>query len=812
MKQKFDVKGMTCSACQLHVNNSVEKVVGVNAVDVNLLTNSMQVSYDDTITNTTNIIQAVKDAGYDAMIAGNQEGIAKNELNTRKKEVIISFILLIIMMYISMSNMISYPTPNFIKENVIVNIVLQILFLMPITYIHRKYYINGFKMLWKRNPNMDSLIALGAGAAIAYSIFVTGQIILDPSMGHHLIHNIYYESAAMIVTLISFGKYLEAKSKQKTTDAITKLLDLAPKTAILLRNGEEKEVPVETLQIKDQVLVKANTTIPMDGTIISGQSSVDEAMITGESLPVEKEMDSHVIGGTYNLQGSFTMEVSKTVEDSTLSKIIALVEEASSSKAPITSMVDKVVRWFVPTVIVISIVTLCTWIALGEPFSFALSNAIAVLVISCPCALGLATPVAIMVATGVGAKHGILLKSAEVLENERNIDVVVLDKTGTITKGKAEVSDIYTHHLERDALIQIVASLEKGSSHVLANAFLEKAVELQVPLLEVDGFHSLSGLGLQGLLNHKKYMVGNHKLMLQEGIDTALFEKEYLELMDNGKTCVFVAEDNQLVGVVGIYDAIKETSYETIKTLKQMNIKVMMLTGDSKRAANALNKKLQLDDVIAEVLPEDKEHEIKKLQDNGSHVLMVGDGINDAPALVRSDVGLAIGAGNDIAIDSADVILMKDDLRDVMTSIKLSKRTVRNIKQNLFWAFIYNCIGIPIAAGVFYYAFNLRLDAMFGSLAMSLSSVCVVSNALRLRNFKVSYEEVKKMKKEILIEGMMCGNCKKHVEEVLKKISGTTVTVLLDENKAIVETSASDEVLTGAIENAGYKVVGITNG
>ncbi|MFV0394467.1 MAG: heavy metal translocating P-type ATPase [Coprobacillaceae bacterium] len=812
MKQKFNVKGMTCSACEMHVTKGVEKVVGVNEVDVNLLTNSMQVTFDDTLVNTTKIIKAVQDEGYDASIAGDQAGMAVNDLVNKKKEVIISFVLLAIMMYVSMSNMVAYPIPSIVRDNILLNIGIQILLLIPITYIHRNYFINGFKMLFRGKPNMDSLIALGGGTSIIYSIYSTILIIMDSNMASHMMHSIYFESAATIVVFISFGKYLESKSKQKTTDAISKLLDLAPKTAILINDGEEKVVPVEELVLGDKVLVKANSTIPVDGIIVSGQSSVDEAMITGESLPIEKEEKGKVIGGTYNLQGSFVFEVSRTVENSTLAKIIALVEEASSSKAPITSIVDKVVGWFVPTVIVISIITLIAWLALGEPFSFALSNAIAVLVISCPCALGLATPVAIMVATGVGAKNGILLKSASVLENERNIDVVVLDKTGTITKGKAEVSDIYTEGIDADALIQKVASLEKGSSHILANAFLEKAEQNNIDLLEVSEFKSLSGLGLQGRIDDNTYIVGNHTLMKKQGINISSFEEKYQQLMDAGKTCVFVADENQLLGVIGIYDAIKETSIEAIQMLKDMGIKVMMLTGDSRRAANALNKTLQLDAVIAEVLPEDKENEVKKLQAEGYHVLMVGDGINDAPALVRSDVGLAVGAGNDIAIDSADVILMKDDLRDIITSIRLSKQTVRNIKQNLFWAFIYNCIGIPIAAGVFYYAFNLRLDAMFAAAAMSLSSVCVVSNALRLRNFKVLHnKEIKKMKKEIMIEGMSCAHCSKRVEDALSKLNGTSATVNLDAKKVVVETTISDDVLKSTVENAGYEVVGIKN-
>lgn len=808
MKQKFDIQGMTCSACQSHINTAVKKIVGVNEVDVNLLTNTMMVDYDDTLVRVTMIIDVVSKAGYKASVANSNE-IQKDVLSEKKREVIVSFVFLGLLMYISMSTMFNYPIPAVIIDNPLVNIALQIVFLIPILYIQRAYFINGFKTLFHGQPTMDSLIAIGAGASIAYSLYSTIMIIVEPSNAMHMMHTIYFESAGMIVVLISFGKYLESKSKQKTTDAISKLLNLTPPTATLLKDGKEERIAVEQLKVNDIILVKANETIPVDGIVIKGQSSVDEAMITGESLPIEKVVDSKVIGGTHNLQGTFQCKVTSTIENSTLAKIIELVEEASSSKAPITSIVDKVVTWFVPVVIAISIITFIVWLVLGEPFSFALSNAVAVLVISCPCALGLATPVAIMVSTGVGAKNGILLKSASVLENERNVDVVVLDKTGTITKGKASVSDIISDQKELQDVLTIVASLEKGSTHVLANAIIEKAKEANIEYVEVEEFSSLSGMGLQGRIKNDVYTVGNYHLMEKLKIDVTTYQERYLALMDAGKTCVFVACNQDLIAIIGIYDEIKETSKEAIEMLKNAGIKVIMLTGDSKRAANAINKTLQLDEVIAEVLPEDKEKVIKDLQEKGHHVLMVGDGINDAPALVRSDVGLAIGAGNDIAIDSADVILMKDDLRDITTSILLSKKTVTNIKQNLFWAFIYNIIGIPVAAGVFYYSFGIRLDAMFGALCMSLSSVCVVTNALRLKNFKVKYKENRKMKKEMIIEGMSCGHCKKRVEDTLNALDNTKATVVLEKNTAHVETTLSNEILKSAVVAAGYTVVEI---
>ena len=512
------------------------------------------------------------------------------------------------------------------------------------------------------------------------------------------------------------------------------------------------------------------------------------------------------------MQGSFVYQVTKTVEDSTLAKIIELVEEASSSKAPMTRTIDKVVKYFVPTVIIIALITFIYWLATGNDLNFAVTSAIAVLVISCPCALGLATPVAIMVSTGVGATNGILIKSASVLENENSIDVVVFDKTGTLTQGKAKVSDIYSDSLSEMEVIRIIASLEKGSSHVLAEAFGLKAQELSLKLEDASEFESLSGLGIKGKLDGKEYLVGNLRMMKEKGIDITKYQNQIDDYVAKGKTLVFLASENKLVGLVSIFDEIKETSKQAIKRLRKMNIKTIMLTGDLKVTANAINQQLGLDEVIAEVLPQDKENVIKNLQMQGNNVMMVGDGINDAPALVRSDVGVAIGKGNDIAIDAADVILMKDDMRDIVSSIELSKKTILNIKENLFWAFIYNVIGIPIAAGVFYHAFGLRLDAMVGSLCMSLSSVCVVSNALRLKRFKPYYQkENKKMKKEIEIDGMMCQMCKKHVEEALNNLADTTATVNLEAKNAIVETNQDDTVLKSAIEKAGYKVVGIKN-
>lgn len=811
MKQKFNVKGMTCSACENHVYNSVCKLSGVDRVEVNLLTNSMNVEFDENQISDAAIIKAVNDSGYQASLFDSKL-VNEDDLSRLKKKLTYCFGALVLLMYVSMSSMFNYPIFAIIKENAYLNISLQIIFLIPILILKKDYFINGFKNLFHLDPTMDSLIALGAGAAIIYSLYSVVLTVNGSMMDEHLIHNVYFESAGMIVTLISFGKYLETKSKKKTTDAISKLLELAPDIACRVNDGKEEIVKISQLQLNDKVLVKANETIPVDGKVIQGYSSVDESMLTGESLPVEKEEGSLVIGGTNNLQGTFIYEVTKTADDSTLAKIIELVEEASSSKALMTRTIDKVVKYFVPAVILIALVTFVCWLVVGESLNFAVTNAIAVLVISCPCALGLATPVAIMVSTGVGAANGILIKSASVLENENSIDVVVFDKTGTLTNGKAQVSDVYSDKLSKQDIIQIIASLEKGSSHVLADAFVLKAEQLNIPFEDVDDFESLSGLGVKGKIGNQEYFVGNLRMMERLKIDVSSYHQQIEQYVNEGKTLVFLATSKQLMGLVSIFDDIKETSKAAIKRLQEMNIKTVMLTGDLHSTAMAINSQLGLDEVIAEVLPQDKEKIIRKFQNQGKNVMMVGDGINDAPALVSSDVGVAIGKGNDIAIDAADVILMKDDMRDIVSSLELSKRTILNIKENLFWAFIYNVIGIPIAAGLFYHSFGLRLDAMIGSLCMSLSSVCVVSNALRLKRFKPYYKkESKKMKKEIIIEGMMCQMCKKHVEEALASLPDTSVVVNLEKNNAIVETVQDDHILKAAVEKAGYKVVEIKN-
>ena len=742
-----------------------------------------------------------------------------------KQRVIYSFVFMILLMYVSMSVMFTYPVPSFLigHENALILVLTQFLLVLPIVYLNRQYFIRGFRSLWKGHPNMDTLIAIGSGASLVYSLFVFYEMAFAyghmdmNAMNNHFVHDLYFESAGMILTLITFGKYLEARSKRKTTDAISKLIDLSPKQAIVIKDGQEVMVPVEDLMIGDIVLVKPGQSIPSDGIVIEGDSYVDESMLTGESMPVEKHVDDKVIGATMNKQGAFKFKVTTTNENSTLSKIISLVEEASNSKAPMASLADKVSSIFVPTVMVIAVVAFIVWLLVGKTFSFALSIGIAVLVISCPCALGLATPVAIMVGTGKAAENGILIRNATGLENAHKVDHIVLDKTGTITEGKPRVSDIVSDRLTKKELLAIVTALEKTSEHPLASAFKEEGERLGVNVLQVTNFEAKTGFGITGMIEGIAYSIGNIRLMEQLGIHENAYTKRAESLAKSGKTVMYVAKETEVIGITAVFDHIKESSYHAIEELHRLGIKITMLTGDNRLSANALKDQLHLDEIIAEAMPEDKEKKIRALQAEHHFVAMVGDGINDAPALSSADVGIAIGAGSDIAIDSADVILMKSDLNDVVTTIALSNKVVRNIKQNLFWAFFYNCIGIPLAAGLLYPMFQLKLNPMFGALAMSLSSVCVVTNALRLRFFKATTIETKerkeetKMKKTVYIEGMMCAHCQSRVNEALNTIPGVTAEVDLDNKLARVELSAdiSDGKIKEAVEDAGYKVTGI---
>ena len=795
MKQKYDVMGMTCSACSAHVDKAVRHLDGVQDVNVNLLSNCMVVDYDENKVNDAMIQKAVEDAGYKAALETQSVQAQKQEetVDDKKKSLILSFVFLIPLFYISMGHMMGAPLPSFLvgESNMMVFALTQLFLTLPVMYINRGYFQRGFKSLWHRSPNMDTLIAMGSLAAAIYSIYAIFMMGYD--LGHGQIHQahqymmqLYFESAAMILTLISLGKYLESRSKKKTTEAIEKLIHLMPSVATILKDGQEKEVAIEDVQVGDIVVVKSGQSIPLDGVIIEGQTSIDESMITGESLPVDKTVNDRVIGATMNVEGYIQVQVTHTSQEATLSQIIELVEEASSSKAPIAKLADRISGIFVPIVIVISLVTFILWMTLGQQtFHFALTCAIAVLVISCPCALGLATPTAIMVGTGKGAQLGILIKSAENLELLSKAQSIILDKTGTITQGKPQVTQIEALHMSEDELLTLAASIENSSQHPLAKAIVAYAKEKKISLQKVEQFEMLSGKGLKGWIHGKMILSGNQRLMKEHDIDLSPVEALAQQLSNHGKTPLYYAYDGQIIGLIVVSDVLKQTSAKAIEQLKAMGLSVYMLTGDNRLTANAIGKELGIQ-VIAEVLPQDKEKHIRDLQAQNQRVIMVGDGINDAPALMRADVGIAMTSGTDIAMDSADIVLMKNDLLDVVNAIELSHAVLKNIKENLFWAFFYNVIGIPIAAGLFYPFFGWLLDPMFGAAAMSLSSVFVVSNALRLRFFKPKYQnqikkqEVNQMEKKMNIEGMMCPHCQKHVSQALNSIEGVKATVDLE--------------------------------
>lgn len=825
MKQKYDVMGMTCSACSAHVDKAVRHLDGVQDVNVNLLSNCMVVDYDENKVNDAMIQKAVEDAGYKAALETQSVQAQKQEetVDDKKKSLILSFVFLIPLFYISMGHMMGAPLPSFLvgESNMMVFALTQLFLTLPVMYINRGYFQRGFKSLWHRSPNMDTLIAMGSLAAAIYSIYAIFMMGYD--LGHGQIHQahqymmqLYFESAAMILTLISLGKYLESRSKKKTTEAIEKLIHLMPSVATILKDGQEKEVAIEDVQVGDIVVVKSGQSIPLDGVIIDGQTSIDESMITGESLPVDKTVSDRVIGATMNVEGYIQVQVTHTSQEATLSQIIELVEEASSSKAPIAKLADRISGIFVPIVIVISLVTFILWMTLGQQtFHFALTCAIAVLVISCPCALGLATPTAIMVGTGKGAQLGILIKSAENLELLSKAQSIILDKTGTITQGKPQVTQIEALHMSEDELLTLAASIENSSQHPLAKAIVAYAKEKKISLQKVEQFEMLSGKGLKGWIHGKMILSGNQRLMKEHDIDLSPVEALAQQLSNHGKTPLYYAYDGQIIGLIVVSDVLKQTSAKAIEQLKAMGLSVYMLTGDNRLTANAIGKELGIQ-VIAEVLPQDKEKHIRDLQAQNQRVIMVGDGINDAPALMRADVGIAMTSGTDIAMDSADIVLMKNDLLDVVNAIELSHAVLKNIKENLFWAFFYNVIGIPIAAGLFYPFFGWLLDPMFGAAAMSLSSVFVVSNALRLRFFKPKYQnqirkqEVNQMEKKMNIEGMMCPHCQKHVSQALNSIEGVKATVDLENHCAYLQLDhdIEESLLVKAVEDAGYSVKG----
>ncbi len=883
MKERFDVTGMTCSACSSHVEKSVSKLTGVENVSVNLLTNSMQVEFDENKLDTAGIIKAVEDAGYGAAVkdehaksgaktsgqSGSQEnnGLSAVEQNVKnmKKRLIVSLIFWIPLMYVSMGHMIyqwlNIPMPpftmNFLhgNENAITYAFTQFLLLLPILIANQKYFKNGFKTLWHRSPNMDSLIAIGAGAAILYGIFAIYRIGYamghgDMMVVHQYAHDLYFESAGTILTLITIGKYLETKSKGKTSEAITKLLNLAPKTVTAVRDGVEQVVDAADVEKGEIFLVKPGESVAVDGIVLEGKSSFDESAITGESIPVPKQEGDTIVSASINKSGLIRAKATKVGEDTTIAQIIRLVEEASSSKAPIAKMADKIAGVFVPAVITIALITGVIWLISGATFEFAMSTAIAVLVISCPCALGLATPVAIMVGTGKGAENGILIKSGDALETAHQIDTVVLDKTGTITQGKPVVTDIICaagKNADKTQLLQIAGSLEKGSEHPLAEAIVNYCLTNNISLEKVTDFNALFGKGIEGTMSGTHYYAGNEKMMEEKGISLSTEQKNQIrELAKQGRTPLLFADEKQFLGIVAVADVVKPTSKEAVQKFRDYGIHVIMLTGDNEVTAQAIKEQVGIDEVVAGVLPTQKEEKISALKQAGHKVAMIGDGVNDAPALASADVGIAIGAGTDVAIESADIVLMKNDLLDAVGAVKLSKAVIRNIKENLFWAFFYNSIGIPLAAGVLYPLFQIKLNPMFGAAAMSLSSVCVVSNALRLRWVKL--HDAKKTQSEpyqdaaasaiadinqhnaldnnikstnndkgestmtttISIEGMMCAHCQAHVEKALKEVAGVTeVTVSLENKNAVVTGDASVEALKQAVVDAGYEVTDV---
>ena len=849
MKQKFTVTGMTCSACSAHVDKTVRKVPGVQDVNVNLLGGSMTVEGDDSVTPEA-VIAAVEKAGYGASLpaAPGQSAAPvpapstmEDELKSMKARLIASFVFLIPLFYLSMGHMMGWPIPRFFHgmENAMTYALTLFLLTVPIMVINQKYYRVGFKTLFRLSPNMDSLIAVGSAAAVIYGVFALYRIgwglgHMDMAVVEKYSMDLYFESAGMILTLITLGKYLETRSKGKTGQAIARLIDLAPKMATVLRDGREVEVPVEQVQLGDLVLVRPGGSIPVDGVVTEGASSVDESALTGESIPVDKAPGDTVISASINRSGVLTVRATRVGEDTTLAQMIRLVDEAASSKAPIAKLADRVAGVFVPVVMGIALVTAAVWLIVTGSAEMALTSGVAVLVISCPCALGLATPVAIMVGTGKGAEHGILVKSAEGLETLRSVTTVVLDKTGTITEGKPRVTDLYPlGSTTVEELLCVAASLEKPSEHPLAAAVVDEAERRHIPLCPVTGFEAVHGKGVRGEVQGAKYLAGNAAMLADAGVSLGQDQMIADQLAQQGKTPLFFVQDGRPIGIIAVADTVKPGSRAAIEGFRRLGLKVAMLTGDNRRTAEAIGKELGLTRVISEVLPTDKERQVAALQEQGEKVAMVGDGINDAPALVRADVGLAIGAGTDVAIESADIVLMKSDLADAVTAVELSRATIRNVKQNLFWAFFYNIICIPLAAGMFYPIFHLQLSPMFAAAAMSLSSVCVVTNALRLRFFKPSIQkaapaaksgpvntesgsavpelkgDTKPMEKKVTIEGMMCQHCAAHVTKALNALPGVTAVVDLDSKSAVVTGDVSDDAIRAAVEDAGYQVTGI---
>ena len=836
-KEKFSVGGMTCAACQSNVEKCVKRIDGVSSVSVSLMAGSMSVEYDETALTSENICSAVSAIGYTARsFEATQKSQVRSEFGTRRNAAdaerkalfvrfISSVIILIPLMYLSMGHMIGLPLPSVMNgiEGAPTLALTQLLLTLPIIIINGAFFKKGFPALTKRVPNMDTLVSVGSGAALIYGIFALYRMIYglsyDLSLVEHYSHQLYFESAAMILTLVTLGKYFEARSKAKTTSSLGRLASLAPKTATVIKDGKELIVPAESLRVGDVIVVHAGDVIAADGEIIEGYGFIDESAVTGESMPTEKSVGDTVICATVNKNGCFKLRATKVGEDTTLAGIIRLVDEASSTKAPIARLADKVSAVFVPTVIGIAILTGIVWGILGKGFEFALSNAISVLVISCPCALGLATPVAIMVSTGKAAESGILIKSAEALEILGSIDTVVLDKTGTVTEGEPEITDIiiFNSEFSDETILSCASALESGSTHPLAEAIKKEAQKRSIPSAHLTEFENVSGLGVKGKIGGVTYYIGNRGFIeknvaeINDTVSTKLGK-----ISENGRTPMLLAREGELLAVIAAADKIREDSKHAIERLNRLGIRTVILTGDNEITANAVCHTVGADEVIAGVLPEGKESHIRRLIEEGHRVAMVGDGINDAPALTSANVGIAIGAGTDVAIDSADVVLMKNTLEDVVSAIKLSRETVRNIKTNLFWAFFYNALGIPLAAGVLS-PIGITLSPMIGSAAMSLSSVSVVSNALRLRTFKdkdtitltstIQEKEEKPMKKTVKINGMMCMHCVAHAKKALEALDGVSeaiVTLETDSAEVTLTKEVADDVLVNAIVDAGY--------
>lgn len=868
-KDYFDVTGMSCAACSARVEKSVAKLPGVKEVSVNLLKNSMTVEYDENALSPDGIVDAVVKAGYGASLraAGGKAAkaasksapapvdAAMKEYEGMKRRLVASAVFAAPLFYISMGHMMGWPLPAFFHgaENAMVFALTLFILTVPILFINFKFFRVGFASLAHGAPNMDSLIALGAGAALVYGVYALYKIAFalgrgDFTTASHFSMDLYFESAGMILTLITLGKFFEARAKGRTSDAVNKLINLAPKTAVVVRGGEETEIPAEEVEKGDVLVVRAGQAVPADGVLTEGHAAVDESAITGESIPVEKQPGDKLIGATTVKSGYLRMRATEVGDETALARIVKLVDEATSSKAPIAKLADKVSGVFVPAVIAVALVTAAVWLALGYGVEFALSRAIAVLVISCPCALGLATPTAIMVGTGRGATNGILIKSAEALETAHDIKTVVLDKTGTITKGEPEVTDvIHRSDMSAEEFMTFAASLEKYSEHPLGVAIVSKAARDKLPLKPVEGFRQEPGKGVGGYIEGTAWRGGNRKLMEEYGLYGDKERKLEQKLADEGKTPLFFVYGGRFAGVIALADVVKPTSRRAVEELHAMGIRVVMLTGDNERTARAIQREVGADEVIAEVLPQDKEKEVRRIQESGVKAAMVGDGINDAPALARADVGIAIGAGTDVAIESAGIVLMRSDLLDAAGAIQLGRAVIRNIKENLFWALFYNTLCIPVAAGVFYPSFGLKLSPMIGALAMSFSSVFVVSNALRLRLFKPKFQaasvdggearnstkecrveaiavedgaevnketkgEDAKMKKVLHVEGMMCQMCVKHVTQALKNVAGVEdVDVSLETKTATVtlSTDVDGSVLAKAVTEAGYEVTGI---